>query len=141
MSTRVEGTRMESGKYTHRHRHTHTHTHTRTQTQTHTNIAMYLFSQCSALCDGTQRRRIECKLGNETLPAERCPIGKPSIFQRCSPECPVLEVCKKEHCHLDGLGSCPKECCNKCKVSLAQFRLTSLQRYNLCEKECCKKCV
>ncbi|XP_065895663.1 A disintegrin and metalloproteinase with thrombospondin motifs 17-like [Dysidea avara] len=99
------------------------------------------WSQCSATCDGTQRRRIECKLGNETLPAERCPIGKPSIFQRCSPECPVLEVCKKEYCHLDSIESCPKECCDECKVSLAQFKLTPLQRYNLCEKECCKKCV
>jgi len=98
----------------------------------------HLLPQCSATCDGVQKRRIECKLGNETLPSNRCPIGKPSIIQRCGPVCPVLEICNKEFCHLDGLGSCPQKCCNTCKAILTQ--LTPLLRYKLCEKACCKEC-
>ena len=99
----------------------------------------HLFSQCSATCDGVQTRKIECKLGNEVLPNERCPIAKPSIIQRCGPDCPELKICDKEFCHLDGLGSCPQKCCDTCKAILAS--LAPSLRYKLCGKVCCKKCI
>jgi len=80
-----------------------------------------------------------CILGNEILHDERCPAARPSIIQRCGPECPTLEICdNKDFCRLDNLALCPKECCDMCEKALPG--LTPQQRYQVCEKNCCKRC-
>jgi len=103
-------------------------------------VSIHLFSQCSAPCDGTQKRRIICILGNKTLPGESCPVARPSIEQLCGRECPRLNICKNEFCHSDNLGSCPRECCRSCKEKHTGPGWTPQLRYKLCEKRCCEEC-
>ena len=103
-------------------------------------VPIHLFSQCSAPCDGTENRKIICILGNKTLPDERCPVARPSIQQPCGQECPKLTICKNEFCHLDNLGSCPKECCRTCKQRFTGLGVTPQFQYMLCERTCCREC-
>ncbi|XP_065902588.1 papilin-like [Dysidea avara] len=94
------------------------------------------WSSCSKTCDGIQTRTLHCKVGNATLPDERCPHNaKPGVVQACSPKCPFTAECLMEFCHKHNISPCQKECCNQCEQMIPS--LSPLARHVLCDRPCC----
>ncbi|XP_065887872.1 papilin-like [Dysidea avara] len=94
------------------------------------------WNSCSKTCDGIQTRTLHCKVGNATLPDERCPSNtKPIVVQACSPKCPFTAKCLMEFCHKHSISPCQKECCNQCEQMIPS--LPPLARHMLCDRPCC----